>query len=277
MVQILSTVYNLNKSATKNIIIGLEYDNDVEKCIPKARLIGKDFTGVPFERCEWASFVSSMKHADKYFDSYPKYQDLKDSKILGINFTMRFTSTHGELAIEIEESDMSENASGPEIKKFKHSIIYKKSTFLGLQKILPCIEERFNYLEKIAPVFETVIDNIATTYYKLGKFDEKNYASMAKLSDLGLIVNDKEILEVITAVKETGLKSCECSDLMKVIYTDALLVAMDYVVYKINTMVLVPSERPKDLTNNSATSSAGPAVIDVESEAEDTPVEEKKD
>ena len=54
---LLTTLFTLNKSWIKNVIVGLEYE-DIEDQIfkPMVRLIAKDYDGIAFDRKDWEAF-----------------------------------------------------------------------------------------------------------------------------------------------------------------------------------------------------------------------------
>ena len=77
-------MYTLNKSFTKKIIVGLEYDEsagrfDDEYYKPVVRLLSNDLEGVAFLYNDWEEFKTSFDDIDKYFRGLDN--SLKDQKI----------------------------------------------------------------------------------------------------------------------------------------------------------------------------------------------------
>ena len=70
--QVFCTLYPLNKSFTKKVIVGLEYDETADKlddeCYkPVVRLLSNDFEDVAFSCDDWEDFKPSFNDIDKYF------------------------------------------------------------------------------------------------------------------------------------------------------------------------------------------------------------------
>ncbi|KAL7289140.1 hypothetical protein TKK_0017084 [Trichogramma kaykai] len=70
-------VFALNKSWSKKIHVGLEYEDleDVE-FIPTIRLLGSDHQGIPFNTADWNDFVNTFENIEKYFNNAPDMEDL---------------------------------------------------------------------------------------------------------------------------------------------------------------------------------------------------------
>ena len=83
--QVFCTLYALNKSFTKKIIVGLEYDESIGRFGDEyykfvVRLLSNDFEGVAFLYNDWEEFKTSFDGIDKYFRVD---NSLKDQKIYG--------------------------------------------------------------------------------------------------------------------------------------------------------------------------------------------------
>ena len=152
-----SLLYPLNKSFTKKVIIGLEYDETAEKlddeCYkPVVRLLSNDCEGVAFSYDDWEDFKTSFNDIDKYFRGLDT--GLKDQKIYGNDWILKFTTSHQDKAIEIEENRRS---GVGRIKRFSHSLIIKKVTFDCLQEfIVKCLDTRLKYVSSIASSVRSV-------------------------------------------------------------------------------------------------------------------------
>ena len=80
--QILSRVYSLNKSYTKKLVIGLEYNSIIhERYTPVLRLISNVFTGITFTYDGWQDLKKSFEDVVKYFCG--RDSTLKDQKTYG--------------------------------------------------------------------------------------------------------------------------------------------------------------------------------------------------
>ena len=123
--QVFCTLYPSNKSFTKKIIVGLGYDETADKledeCYkPVVRLLSNDFEGVAFSYDDWEDFKTSFNDIDKYFRGLDT--GLKDQKIYGNGWILKFTTSHQSKAITIEED---RRPGVGRIKRFRHSLIIK--------------------------------------------------------------------------------------------------------------------------------------------------------
>ena len=97
----------MNKSFTKKIIVGLEYDEPVgrfgdEYYKPVVRLLSNDFEGVAFLYNDLEEFKTSFDDIDKYFRGLDN--SLKDQEIYGNGWTLKFTTRYQDKAIEIKKT-----------------------------------------------------------------------------------------------------------------------------------------------------------------------------
>lgn len=142
----LSTLYGLNKSFSKKIFLGLEI-SDAGIAEIRVRIVGNDFIGVPFTSANWKHFVKSFNHISKFFSTGRDNKNMLDQKIVGSGFSVRFTISHRDKAIEIEEDE--KKGSEPATKKFRRSIVMKSNTFDILDRYIPIISARISHLETI--------------------------------------------------------------------------------------------------------------------------------
>ena len=146
--QILSRVYSLNKSYTKKLVIGLEYNSIIdERYTPVLRLISNDFTGITFTYDGWQDLKESFEDIVNYFCG--RHSTLKDQKIYGEGWILRFTESQQEKAVELEE-DRKLGSAGYG-KRFRHSILLKFDTFKSLYRyIQKWIDTQFEYSNSIS-------------------------------------------------------------------------------------------------------------------------------
>ena len=98
----LSTLYGLSKTFSKKVFIGLEIGPDGLGEI-SVRLTGNDFVGVKFSRQGWANFESSFDLMRKFFATSRENTEMLDQRIMSSGFSDRFTISHHDKAVEIEE------------------------------------------------------------------------------------------------------------------------------------------------------------------------------
>ena len=108
--------------------------------------MSNDFEGVAFSCDDLEDFKTSFNDVHKYFCGLDN--GLKDHKIYGNGWTLKFTTSHQDKAIEIEED---RRPGIGRIKRFRHSLIIKKVTFDCLQQfIVKCVDTHLKYLISIA-------------------------------------------------------------------------------------------------------------------------------
>ena len=95
--QVFCTLYRLNKSFTKKVIVGLEYDETADKLDnegykPVGRLLSNDFEGGAFSCDDKEDFKTSFNDIDKYFRGLDT--GLKDQKIYSNGWILKFTTSH---------------------------------------------------------------------------------------------------------------------------------------------------------------------------------------
>ena len=130
--QVFCTLY----AFTEKIIVGLKYDESVgrfgDECYkPVVRLLSNDFEGVAFLYNDWKEFKTSFDDIDKHFRGLDN--SLEDQKIYGNGWTLKFTTSHQDKAIEIEED---RRPGIGRIKWFRHSLVMKKVTFDCFQEFI---------------------------------------------------------------------------------------------------------------------------------------------
>ena len=224
--QVFCTLYPLNKSFTKKVIIGLEYDETADKlddeCYkPVVRLLSNDFEGVAFSCDDWEDFKTSFNDIDKYFRGLDT--GLKDQKIYGNGWILKFTTSHQDKAIEIEED---RRPGVGRIKRFRHSLIIKKVTFDCLQEfIVKCVDTRLKYLSSIASSVRRVtceLMEFLTNKSSLMHEAQIQLYTSNIVKDIVNLVDDNVINDITSSIenqcKEEKLTSLSKSDVTDVLY-----------------------------------------------------------
>ncbi len=144
-------------------MVGLESiksDSNSLNYVPIIHLVGNDYNGIRLSTTAWKEFKQSFGDIDSYFRGAKN--DLRDSKIVGTGWSLRFGSSHSDKAVEIEEEEKLFNATFPVIKKFRTSVIFKKVTFDRLYELAVCIENKISYLESIVDSVNLMVNKICT-------------------------------------------------------------------------------------------------------------------
>ncbi len=127
--------------------------------MPIIHLFGNDYNGIRLNTTAWTEFKHSFGAIDSYFREAKN--DLRDSRIVGTGWSLRFSSSYSDKAVEIEEEGIL-NAPFPVIKKLRTSVIFKKVTFDRLYELVVCIENKISYLESIADSVNLLVNKICT-------------------------------------------------------------------------------------------------------------------
>lgn len=153
---LLPTIYKLNLSFGKKVVIGFEEQKDGD-LYPVIRLIGKDFIGLSFKADAWYNFQKEFNTISEYFDSEDAVaNEMRDQQFVKQDFSLLFTISYGQRCIiidRLQNCDEEEEEDESKKKKRKYSpraIIMQKTTFDNLREICVCINERLRRLEAIA-------------------------------------------------------------------------------------------------------------------------------
>ena len=232
MDRIQPSVYSLNTSFTKQAVISLEYDSAEQSFVPKLRLTGHDWIGVPFDQECWNEFKAAFEEITVFFCSYN--QKIFGRRIAIGKHTLNFTTSHCDRAIEISENFDEVDEPRSQKKKYAHNIIYKFNTFGNLKKIAKCIDNQFAVLKKIALQLDALLDEFSKKLYMdIQSPQESQYfmmtAQVIESSDISL--RDEDILKI---------KQCEKIDLsdseISVILYEFLCLKPDYIAYRYNML-----------------------------------------
>ncbi|KAL7288277.1 hypothetical protein TKK_0017616 [Trichogramma kaykai] len=107
-------IFALNKSWTKTLLVGLEYENITDKeYTPIVRILSHDFKGVSFKLREWEAFVDCFDKIDKYFKGAIS---MKDGPIdTSTGWSVQLTRSYDKRAIEIVEKPQHEVGENSEV------------------------------------------------------------------------------------------------------------------------------------------------------------------
>ena len=210
--QVFCTLYAVNKSFTKNIIVGLEYDEFVGRFgdayyKPVVQLLSNDFEGIAFLYNDWEEFKTSFDDIDKYFRGFDN--SLKDQKIYGYSWNLKFTTSHQDKAIEIEEDRIS---GVGQIKRFRHSLVMKKVTFDCIQEfIVKCVDTRLKYFNSIANSLRYLSCDVIEFIKNKSSLMHQAQIQLYTPSIVKDIVNliDNDVIDEITLSVE---KQCKAKD-----------------------------------------------------------------
>lgn len=159
---ILTNYYSLNRSSSKNVLVGIKWIREFQfECLDYfnvfVKLFGNNLSSeLSFTKSSWHSFTQSFDTIDEFFKHFAKRGSF-DQNYIGDGFLIKFTFSHGAKAIEIqlldgsEELNLSVNIDEQMIKKFKPSICLHSVTFDGLKTICKIVNEKLEYLENLIP------------------------------------------------------------------------------------------------------------------------------
>lgn len=144
---LLSTVYGLNNSYTKKIIVGLQYNTDEESFTPAIQLANSQCSaGVNLSQTTWTELQNKFDEINNYFES--NTISPPRMKIGDINCV--FTTLYGIKSIIFDKPNEQKTTEQTNKKKnYTPALVMQYRTFRGLQKAAVCVEERFRRLQRI--------------------------------------------------------------------------------------------------------------------------------
>lgn len=150
-IQLLSTTYPLNSSASKKINVGLVYDAQTECLIPKIQLLNAQYSqGVLFVPATWYQIHGHFDNICRYFYSnskaIPDPLSIDDINIL-------FRTSYGVKSIIFEQKTDDNSTKGNKTvfeKQFAPAVVMQDRTFSGLRQSIFCVQDRLNHLCDIA-------------------------------------------------------------------------------------------------------------------------------
>ena len=189
--QLFSSIYGLNRTYTKKVLVGLEFDDEKRLFVPKVRLIGNDFIGIAFDQKEWDSLLGTFMPMEDYFENH--ISNFADRQIVGCNFTLKFTTAHSDKAVQIEEllrpTKNGDCAQMMSFKKYRRSIVMKRSTFEKLRQVTDCVRAKLEYLSSIEKSVEFFADQLGKLY--LEKLSQKQEAQITEVSTSDILAVGK--------------------------------------------------------------------------------------
>lgn len=164
---ILTTIYALNKSSTKNAIVGLELQTD-GSFKPIVKIVSNKLQGISFGTSTWAKLQDQFEIISDYFETEGYFSAEKEPLVVE-EYKVKFTSSFGENTIlfdkipevDCEISDNSEaSCKNKKQKVFVPAIAMQKASFFGLKSVLLCINEYLNMLKALCNLSEECVSHI---------------------------------------------------------------------------------------------------------------------
>ena len=155
-----NTTYGLNSSYTKKIHVGLQTSiNDDEFDFQLAvKFTSKGAEGICFNMVEWQQFQENMELMTDYLNG----NSVKSNSIIIKKIIINFTTTYGARALLLKYQEQEEPSSGSNLaaeeiihtpkkpRTYSYAIAMQKTTFLGLENLLDCVNANLNQLNIIA-------------------------------------------------------------------------------------------------------------------------------
>lgn len=232
---IMPTLYALNKSFSKKLLIGMNY-NEQDSFHPTIKLVNQSFEGLTFDKESWTALCTKgFPKIEEYFYSGNGPDSLLQKANIG-NFDVHFVISHGEKAIQIEEKDQGNSKTA---ESFKRSITLKLISFIWLKDISRSVQFKLDFLtenkEAIAHLNHLLLQFIHNTILQM--YDReitnatKNDVRLAT-TDLEQAVFDGILDELNTLYKENTLSNLD----VKSICYELISLNFDYIVNGVSKM-----------------------------------------
>ena len=194
---LLPTIYGLNRSFTKKVLIGFQEEKKDGQLYPIIRLIGNDFSGISFNTNAWCCFQKQFNAVSEYLngESDNTYELWNQQQITTREFLITFSISYGQRSIIIEKLEVLKENDEKESKKKKpyRCVIMQKSTFDNLKELCICINERLNHLERIIICVNLCKD--ALVKWLRTEIQEKNEFEMVLYSVKNVVKKENKIIE----------------------------------------------------------------------------------
>lgn len=204
-IPLFNSIFGLNKSFTKKLLVGLEFEDLTEKKYkPVVRLLANDFHGVKFTIDSWKQFTNVFDDVSKWFyeDSEKK---LLDRKIYGDGWTIRYTQSHSNKTVEVEEDIRT---PGTAIKRFRRSIVMAEVSFKFMKNyLIHCVDLKLKHLKSLCESASLVINCLLDhVYFAASIAQDAQVLVFSKKIVNDIIENREKVLEIIEQVKEESDK-----------------------------------------------------------------------
>lgn len=171
---LLPTMYALNKSYTKKIMVCMENaHNGAEDFEPVVRIMGADGNGIKLTSKGWCDFKETFPKMKNYFAS----RDAQEENIHYDDFTVRLCTGWGEKMFELVEKVSVEGKNG---KAFQKSLAFKRPTIEYLTNVAKCVDVRYEWLSKVKDSVKHIIDAICE--YIIDKMSLENESQVLYIS-----------------------------------------------------------------------------------------------
>lgn len=187
--QLLPMSYGLNKSYSKKIYVGLEnLQNGSQEFKPIVRITGEDTVGIPFTIDNWKDLQKSFEKIDEFFGH--QGDDLLDTCVTGLGYTIRFTISYSDKAIELVDNT-NKSDSG---KKYQRSLTFKKNTYDSLKIISKCVNHRIEYLNDVACMIPYLISTISEEVQSVLDNEEESQITYYTSNNIMRVMIDDDAL-----------------------------------------------------------------------------------
>lgn len=138
-------------------MVGLEISDQDSEWIPTVRLVSDGLQGIVFTVNDWEAFKKTFEDISRYYSGESKV--LSEATIFGGSWTLRFTTSHNQRAIEILEN--IQYRTGDPIKRFRRSIVLHEVTFKWLKTdVAKCVDCWLQKLTTMTAAVNTIIEEL---------------------------------------------------------------------------------------------------------------------
>ncbi|KAJ8685094.1 hypothetical protein QAD02_020887 [Eretmocerus hayati] len=240
-VRLLPTIFSLNSIGSKKVFMGLECTTLSEKkYIPIMSLLDLTLTGIGFNISQWSQLKEQRTKINSY--SYGFDPNSRDKKIQGDKWTLKFTYSRHENALEFAEE--RQDVSSKTVIDFDHSSFHLHTDlFERLMEISQYIDHRFEYLTKTATllpiVVETIVAHLFYRFLPMIDFRIKFRKDIVKMA-LNELENDDRFFDRLVKNVELRSNGSEsnigiCKTEMKTFFYEIVITRTDGIVQMLNT------------------------------------------
>lgn len=232
MDRLLCSVYSLNSSQTKKVVIGLEYDDEQQQYVPKLRLTGRDANNVAFTAQEWSDLKNVFGDINLFYNSYNR-RNFGD-RITTSKHDVKLCTYKDDRAIEISET--VDEVDGPPKKKWVPSVIFKFGTFDNLRKIISAIDTKIYVLNNVAASMDKVVNEFCKYLHDLLQkpHEAQHFFVTARMIETANIVLKEEEADKMKNSLSVEHKIDISRNEIFTLFYDFLCLKPDYLAYKYN-------------------------------------------